>query len=374
MKNRRNVLILALTLVIALVLAACTPAAPATEEPVVEEPVEETAAEEDMAEEDMAEEDMAEEDMAEEDMAASMPGEGVTVIEGQATWDTGWFQAQIYRTLLEELGYTVDGPQTLDNPVFYTAVAEGDVDFWPNGWFPLHTDMVADGSSVVGYQVASGALQGYLIDKATADEYGITNLGDFADPEIAAVFDIDGNGKADLIGCNAGWGCEGVINSHLDLFELGDSIDHVQGEYSALMADAIGRYERGEPVMFYTWTPNWTVDELALGEDVVWIGVPDDPEVEAASIPNCAEDPCDMGFAPNDIRVVANDEFLAANPAAATLFELVEIPLADIASQNALLSAGEDSPSDIEAHAAAWIEANRDVVDGWLAEARAAAE
>ncbi|NDJ54930.1 MAG: glycine betaine/L-proline ABC transporter substrate-binding protein ProX [Chloroflexi bacterium] len=309
--------------------------------------------------------------------ASEMPGEGVELVMGQATWDTGWFQAEVYKQMLEELGYSIQGPETLDNPVFYTGVAEGDVDFWANGWFPLHDDFVAEaGEKVqpVGFQVASGALQGYLIDKATADANNITNLGDLADPEIAAIFDIDGNGKADLIGCNAGWGCEAVINRHIEIFELGDTVEHIQGEYSPLMADTIGRYERGEPVLFYTWTPNWTVSDLALGEDIVWIGVPDDPEVEAAAIPNCQEDPCDMGFAPNDIRVVANADILAENPAAATLFEIVEIPLADIAAQNALLSAGEDSPSDIARHASEWIENNRQLVDGWLEEARAAAQ
>jgi glycine betaine/proline transport system substrate-binding protein len=37
---------------------------------------------------------------------------------------------------------------------------------------------------------------------------------------VAALFDGDGDGKADLIGCNPGWGCEGAINHHLDAFGL----------------------------------------------------------------------------------------------------------------------------------------------------------
>src|SRR5665811_615472 len=70
--------------------------------------------------------------------AKDMPGEGTTVKMAQATWDTGWFPAAIYKQLLEELGYEVDGPTTLDNPPFYQAVSQGDVDLWVNGWFPLH--------------------------------------------------------------------------------------------------------------------------------------------------------------------------------------------------------------------------------------------
>src|SRR5690606_13357688 len=68
----------------------------------------------------------------------SRPGEGVTVNMARATWDTGWWHAEIFKQLLEELGYEVPRVTTLDNPPFYQAVSQGDVDLWVNGWFPLH--------------------------------------------------------------------------------------------------------------------------------------------------------------------------------------------------------------------------------------------
>ena len=81
-----------------------------------------------------------------------------------------------------------------------------------------------------------------------------------------------------------------------------------------------------------------------------------------------------MGFEPSDIRVVANSQFLAENPSAANLFELVKIPLADIANQNIRMSAGENSEEDIRLHAEAWIDANREQVDLWLEAARLATQ
>ena len=110
--------------------------------------------------------------------------------------------------------------------------------------------------------------------------------------------------------------------------------------------------------------------------DVPFSAVPDDPNAntEVATVAGCLETPCDMGFAPNDIRVVANSNFLAQNPAAAALFEAVEIPLADIAAQNVLMAAGENSEEDIRRHADEWIEANREQVDLWLDAARSAAK
>jgi glycine betaine/proline transport system substrate-binding protein len=313
------------------------------------------------------------------------PGRDVSVRMGQATWDTGHFQAQVFKHLLEELGYIVRPPETLDNVAFYFFAAQGDVDFWPNGWFPLHNsyfdyEQVNGKVRPVGFQVEGGALQGYMIDKATAEEFGISNLADLENPEIAALFDEDGDGLADLTGCNDGWSCAQVTEHHLDAYDLRDTVQHVQGDYSALMRNTIQRYQGGGPILFYTWTPNWTVSDLIIDEDVVWLSVPFsalpyDPEADTAeeSVAGCAETPCDLGFGLNDIRVVANNEFLAENPAAAALFESVKIPLADIAAQNAAMSAGENSEEDLIRHAGTWIEENRELVDGWLLAARNAA-
>jgi glycine betaine/proline transport system substrate-binding protein len=235
----------------------------------------------------------------------------------------------------------------------------------------------------VGYIVKRGALQGYLIHKATADAHGIDNLADLKDLRLARLFDADGDGKADLIGCNPGWGCEKVIEHHLDAYGLRGTVEHVQGAYFALMGDALRRYEEGRPILFYTWTPNWTIHRLKPGKDVVWLEVPFpdlpraqkelEPYTEIAGVEGCVDDPCQMGWPANDIRVVANKGFLAANPAARKLFEQVAIPLADIAAQNVRMYQGESSEADVWRHADEWIEAHRSTVDAWLEAARGAA-
>jgi len=316
-----------------------------------------------------------------------LPGEGVTVTPARATWDTGWFLAAVYGQLLEALGYELDRPTTLDNPPFYQSVAQGDVDFWVNGWFPLHNTYrptFEEGAELIGYVAQGGALQGYLVDKKTADEHGITGLEDFKDPEVAALFDSDGNGKAELVACPPGWGCELVIAHQLEAYGLNDTVEPIKASYSASMADALGRYQEGGAIFFYTWTPNWTVGLLEPGKDVVWITVDeaslpedqkafeDDTVVE--NVLGCTEDPCNLGWPANDIRPVVNSAFAAENPAAAKLFEVVRIPVDDIFAQNARMFDGEDGAEDIRRHAEEWIAAHRDQVDGWLDQARQAAD
>ncbi|MDX6749595.1 glycine betaine/L-proline ABC transporter substrate-binding protein ProX [Geminicoccaceae bacterium 1502E] len=318
--------------------------------------------------------------------AVEMPGEGREIRLARANWDTGWFTAAIYQRALEKLGYEIKGPITLDNPPFYSSVAQGDVDFWVDGWFPLHNTFETTferGGEKVGYVAKGGAIQGYLVDKASAETYGITSIADFEKPEVKAAFDINGDGKADMVACPPGWGCEVVIDHHMEAYELGDHINLIKASYAASMADAVARYRNGEPILFYTWTPNWTVGALVPGRDVMWIEVPE-PDLpdeqkqfeEATIVPGvegCASDPCEMGWPANDIRTVANSTFLEANPAARRLFEVMAVPLADILEQNARMNAGEDSEKEILGHADAWIEANSDKVEGWLEEARAAA-
>ncbi len=311
-------------------------------------------------------------------VSAQTPDEKPTVRLARPTWDTGWFQAEVYRLLLQMLGYPVEGPVTMEVAEFYRAAAAGGVDLWANGWFPLHDSYVEEGGPVerVGTQVDDGALQGYFVDAATAEAHGLTNLGDLADPTIAALFDRDGDGRADLIGCNIGWSCTATIDHHLEAYGLSGAVEHVQGDYSPLITETIDRYNSGQPVLFYTWTPNWTVGELVPGRDVVWLETPFPslPPDQAAAldrtsipgIPGCANDPCQTGWPPNDILVVANSGFLADNPSIRRLLEQVVIPLDDISAQNARMVADEGDPADIRRHAEEWIADNRAMVDRWI--------
>lgn len=355
--SKRHLLLIALTLALALVGAACGDDGAEEEDG--------TATEEDGEEE------------------ADISGD---IEMARANWDTGYFQAEIYYQLLEELGYDVTHPSENESgaQVFYTAAGQGDLDFWANGWFPLHDEFVADQDNLekVGMQVDAGAFQGYLVDKATAEEHDITSLDQIAeDDELKSLFDFQGDDRADLVGCNSGWGCHDTIEEHLSETGMDEDIEHLSAEYSALVADAVGRYERGESILWYTWTPNWTIAELVPGEDVLWIESPTHPNeqepVEGDVVPGgpdaCVNDPCDIGWQANDIRVVANSDFLDENPAAEALFEEIELTVDRISEQNKRMDEGEDSREDIANHAEEFIEENREEVDGWLEAARDAA-
>lgn len=305
-----------------------------------------------------------------------LPGEGVSVVPVQSAIAEETFQTVVVNRALEALGYSIEDIQEVDYSAGYTAIANGDATFLTVNWFPLHNTMYANaGGDDKFYRQGnyiSGAAQGYLIDKATADKYGISNINDFQDPKIAALFDTDGDGKANLTGCQAGWGCEGVIEHHLDAYDLRDNINHNQGQYAAIISDTIARFNSGEPVLYYTWTPYWVSGKLVPGKDVTWLEVPfsANPNGTDTKLANGKN----YGFDINSERIVANKAFAEANPAAAKLFAIMQLPINDVSAQNMLIANGEDKIVQIEAHADNWIKANQATFDGWIAQAKAAAK
>jgi glycine betaine/proline transport system substrate-binding protein len=310
-----------------------------------------------------------------------------TVTMGRADWATGWFQAALYAELLTQLGYDVTDPAgtTRDPNGFYPMLARGDVDLWANGWFPLH-DPYLEGSEpmtgrqtdedieVVGTQVEQGAVQGYLVDKRTADEYGVTSMSDLEDTDVATLFDDSGDGRADLRGCPPAWGCHGVIDDHLAELDWGANVDQLDDDYVTMFDDVRAKVDAGEPVLFTTWLPTGYVAELVPGDDVVWLESPalDDDRDETTAVEGlhgCATgaDSCDLGWVVNDIRVAANGDFLDDHPDIDRLLEAVEIPLEDILEQNADMAAATSYSEDqIRDDAREWIAAHRSQVDRWL--------
>jgi len=311
--------------------------------------------------------------------AVDKPGEGVEVQPLKSSIAEETFQTLLVMKALEELGYDVKPIKEIEYAAGHVAIANGDATFMADHWDPLHTDFYeAAGGDKKIYRkgvYSPGALQGYLIDKATSDKYGITNIEQLKDPKIAKLFDADGDDKADLAGCTPGWGCEKVIEHHLDAYGLRDTVTHNQGSYSAVIADTIARYKQGQPILYYTWTPYWVSGVLVPGKDVVWLQVPfSSLPGERKDVDTTLPDGSNYGFQANDQRIIANREWAEANPAAAKLFSIMEVSSNDISAENLAMRDGEDSPRDIDKHADAWIAANREKFDHWLDEARAAAD
>ena len=306
---------------------------------------------------------------------AGLPGKGIKVQALQSPIAEETFQTMLVDRALEALGYAPQPIKEVDYATAHIAVANGDATFLAVHWDPMHQDYYdragGDAKLLRVGQYAGPAAQGYLVDKATADKYHITNIDQLRDPALAKLFDHDGDGKADLVGCNPGWGCEALIERHMDAYKLRATVKHVQGSYAALIADTLGRHQRGEPVLYYTWTPYWVSGVLVPGRDVVWLQVPFSANPQDAE--TRLDDGSNYGFPVNTTRIVVNRAWAEQNPAAVKLFEVMQLPVADINAQNERMRQGENTQADIARHTAGWIQYHQQLFDGWIAQARAAA-
>ncbi|MDN3556207.1 glycine betaine/L-proline ABC transporter substrate-binding protein ProX [Halomonas maura] len=310
--------------------------------------------------------------------AGEQPGEGVTVTPIFPTIAEEHFRGQVAVIGLQELGYEVEEPKETDYPTMMMALSYGDADFTVHLWDNLHESFYEraggdDTMSKVG-DVMDGVIQGYLIDRQTAEEHGIDSLDDLRDPEIAALFDTNDDGKADMTGCNPGWGCEVTIDHHLEAYDLTDTVTQNRGSYFALMADTITRYEQGEPILYFTWVPQWITAELVPGEDVVWLEVPHTDLPDGDNDVNTSYQGKNLGFAVDTVKAVLNKDFAEENPAARQLLAQVEISPDAESAQNLMMQQGENSQADIRRHAEQWVDDNRAQFDEWLSQARAAAQ
>lgn len=307
-------------------------------------------------------------------LAGALFGAKVTMLKTSIAEEG--FQMYILADIIKKLGYDVKITNDVSYEVAYQTIANNanspDVYVMAANWSPLHDNKIEKfikEKKVVqlGDYIANCA-QGYLIDKKTADKYHIKYINDLKDPKIAKLFDNDGDGKADLAGCDAGWGCEAVIEYQLDAFGLKDEITHHQGQYSAIISDTIATYKSGKPILYYTWTPYWVSGKLVPGRDTVFLQVTHSahPVTKSTKLPNGA----DYGFNVNSQKIVANESVMKHKDLV-KLFELVKLNVNDVSGENMLMAQGQNKDSDIQNHAKMWEKTNAKLIDSWIKQAKA---
>jgi glycine betaine/proline transport system substrate-binding protein len=111
------------------------------------------------------------------------------------------------------------------------------------------------------------------VTKATADELGITHMDQINDdPALAALFDTDGDGSANIYGCQLGLECDNIMNSMI-AFSGWDKIEQDIGNYDAMFASALEDVNRGQSMILYMWAPTTYSEQMVPGQNVVWLSV-----------------------------------------------------------------------------------------------------
>ena len=141
-------------------------------------------------------------------MATSAQAEDIVI--GVGPWPSIDATAHVLERIIEQnLGLSVE-LQKGSNSVIFEAMDQGAVHIHPEVWLPnqqnLHDTYVKEKASVEMNPNAVDSFQGACVDKKHAQANNISSIFDLTKPEVAALFDKDGNGRGEMYIGVPGWG------------------------------------------------------------------------------------------------------------------------------------------------------------------------
>lgn len=158
---------------------------------------------------------------------------------------------------------------------------DGSVDIFPDMWtvqLSAQWDQyIAPGSeeSVKVNAVPYVGAEGIFVPGYVQDEFGISSIEQMKDPEIAKLFDTDGNGKGEYWTGAAGW--QSVDYNAVKAKSMGfaDYWEPVVVEVPVFEGMLDAAYKKEQPILFYYYTPEWIfgaydlrkLDETPYSED-----------------------------------------------------------------------------------------------------------
>jgi glycine betaine/proline transport system substrate-binding protein len=278
---------------------------------------------------------------------------GSTMLAGAATADcdvvrfsdVGWTDitatTAVATTVLEALGYETD-VKVLSVPVTYASMANNDIDVFLGNWMPtMEADIrpyLDDGTvESIGANL-EGAKYTLAVPKYTYDA-GLTDfakIAEFSDALEAKIYGIEpGNDGNRLI----------LDMIAADTFGLGQ-FELVESSEQGMLAQVARAVGAEEPIVFLGWEPhpmnaNFEMAYLAGGDDIFG------PDFGGATVYTNTR----AGYAaecPNVGALLANLKF-------------------SLAMENEIMGAILNDGADPEDAAAAWLTANPEVLDAWLA-------
>ncbi|MBU5594004.1 glycine betaine ABC transporter substrate-binding protein [Amphibacillus sp. MSJ-3] len=249
-------------------------------------------------------------------------------------WDSEVASTHVVAKVLEEQGYNVV-TTPIDNAIMWEAVASGDADGMVAAWLPAtHGDLYEEYQDQIDQLGVNleGAKIGLVVPEYMEDVNTIADLNDFTD---------DFNGTITAIEPGAGV----VQAAERSVDEYGLEGWTVETSSSGAMVTALGQaYSNEEPIVVTGWTPHWKFAEY----DLKYLEDPDNVFGEAETIETM-------------VRLGLEED----SPLAYQILDNFHWEATDM--EEVMLDISEGTSA--EEAAETWIEANRDKVDEWIADA-----
>lgn len=292
--------------------------------------------------------------------AAQCGGDAITLAVNP--WVGAEANAAVAQAVMQnEMGCTVE-LQEINESGQFPAMADGDVDatleVWPSGHLKDRKDYIEKAGTVVdGGELGIVGNIGWFMPSYLVEENPELATWEGFKDDADAFATAETGDKGRFLGADTTYSIfdEAIIAS------LGLDLEVVySGSEAASLAALDKAYNAQEPILMYWWTPQWANAKY----DLVEVELPPYND-ECAAI--AAEDPdaavgynCD--YAEDVLYKAFSAEFADKDPAAFEFLSNFEWTEQD---QNEVALAIEEGTDPAEA-AQTWIDANSDVVQGWL--------
>lgn len=304
---------------------------------------------------------------------APISAQAADVVIPDPNYISGRTTAFAVKAVIEEaLGLEVEMVTTTAVPVIFEAMARGngEIDIWTETWLPNQSGMVAkyvdEDKTVTMSDKSFEALNGYCVTKVTVEEYGIKSVFDLANPENAALFDTNGDGKGEIWIGPQGWQSTNTETVRARDYGFADFFELQSTDEAVATAGLDRAAKAGKPWVGYCYGPhqNFATYDIAMlaepphdPENFVMVQPTEDPDWMAKSHVASA-------YADTSVHITWSSSLSERQPALVNLLKNIQLSADDVNAWSLAVVNGEDPAAVTQA----WVKANPDLIASWMAQ------
>ncbi len=295
------------------------------------------------------------------------------VVLPDPNYASGRATAFLVKSVIEHaMGLEVDTVTTTAVPVIWEAMARGngEIDVWTETWLPnqagLAEKYIDQDHTVTKSEKYFDAVQGECVPRYIAEKYNIHSVYDLANPEIAKIFDRNGDGKGEIWIGPQGWQSTNTETIRARDYGYGEFFELQSTDEAVATAELDAAVKDQKPWVGYCYGPhqNFVLYDLVLLEEPPYDAAnftmvqPDqDPDWQAKSKVATA-------YAPTRVYISWSSSLAERNPALVHLLQNIQISADDVNNWALAIIKGEEPAEAVKP----WIEQHADDIAAWAAQ------
>ena len=299
----------------------------------------------------------------------SMSAQAADLVIGIPNWVSVNAMGHVVQRVLEDnLGLDVE-IQNATNPIVFEAMDKGTMHVHPEVWIPnqnnLHKTYVEDKGTVLRAPNSVIAFQGMCVPTFVAEKHGVTSITQLTDPNIAKLFDTDGDGKGEIWIGATGWASTNVEYIRAKSYGHDQTLDLIEMDETLALAKIESLVKQGKPYVFICWTPHHmfgafdlTVLKEPAHDPDKWVIVQptDDPDwLSKSSAP--------VAWGDTNLHIYYAKALEKSHPQAAQILANIKVETDQVSQWVYEIVVNKTDPTEL---AKKWVEENADLVDSWL--------